>query len=113
MLAIKKPVTIRYRSADTLPPVAAGEMETFIVVTANSAGEMHCFAADYLNDFPLWSEPPVLQENPFVRADGCNATGWFDHLPDEENGAIISPLKLVEGQRIVGWAPVSEMIPKP
>ncbi|WEX07508.1 hypothetical protein [Chelativorans sp. AA-79] len=92
-------------------------METFIVaVRCAENGEIVCFPADYLNGFPLWCRPPRLSKAgsgryPHVQIDGCNATGWFDHLPDQTNGTIISPMLLGPHQYIVGWCPIEDMAP--
>ncbi|WEX07521.1 hypothetical protein [Chelativorans sp. AA-79] len=117
MSQFEKPITIRYRAADVSPPVAEGEMETFIVaVRSLREGGTVCFAADYLNRFPLWCSPPSVpgiadRLHPRVYIEDCHATGWFDHIPDEANGAIISPMLLASDQQLVGWCPVDEMAP--
>ncbi|WEX08252.1 hypothetical protein [Chelativorans sp. AA-79] len=92
-------------------------MDTFVVaVMYMESGQVNCFPADYLNDFPLWDDPPDLLKTGdrsrfLAKVQGCNATGWFDHLPDERNGAIISPMHLGEGQRLIGWCPIDDLIP--
>ncbi len=71
-----------------------GDLDTFIVAVQKGDSEVFCFAADYLNNFPLW--------------ETASTTGWFDHLPGDDV-AIVRPMYLGNDQRLVGWCSIEDV----
>ncbi|WP_309085997.1 hypothetical protein [Chelativorans sp.] len=116
MSGVEEPIMVRYRDSKETPPVERGDLETFILAVRKKDGRIAAFPADYLNDFPLWVGEPELPARRgrfrvLAKAEGTNATGWFDHLPDDANDAIISPMTLAPGDELLGWVPVAELTP--